>query len=124
MQCAIFSPDGSRLVVTTHDGPAVHVWDLRAIRRHLARMGLDWDAPAYSDDDPASPALLPFPPLKVDYGPLPLTGDIVPKLFEDLIADLEATLARKPEQPGVRGPVGTLQQWPGLESGNRVRIEP
>ena len=42
---ASFSPDGSRLVVTTNDGPAVHVWDLRAIRRHLAKMGLDWDAP-------------------------------------------------------------------------------
>ena len=47
---ASFSPDGSRLVVTTNDGPAVHVWDLRAIRRHLAEMGLDWDAPAFSDD--------------------------------------------------------------------------
>ena len=57
MAWATFSPDGSRLVVTTNDGPAVHVWDLRAIRRHLAEMGLDWDAPAYSDDDPASPAL-------------------------------------------------------------------
>ena len=45
---ATFSPDGSRLVVVTNDGPAVHVWDLRAIRRHLAAMGLDWDAPAYS----------------------------------------------------------------------------
>ncbi len=43
-----FSPDGSRLVVTTNDRPtpAVHVWDLRAIRTHLASMGLDWDAPA------------------------------------------------------------------------------
>ena len=32
---ATFSPDGSRLVVTTNDGPAVHVWDLRAIGRQL-----------------------------------------------------------------------------------------
>ena len=65
-----FSPDGSRLVVTTNDGPAVHVWDLRAIRKHLAGMGLDWDAPAYSDDDPAGPSAPPLPPLQVDYGPL------------------------------------------------------
>jgi eukaryotic-like serine/threonine-protein kinase len=55
-----FSPDGSRLVMTSPDGPAVHVWDLRAIRRHLAGMGLDWNAPAYSDVDPASPAARPF----------------------------------------------------------------
>jgi WD40 repeat protein len=43
-----FSPDGSRLVVTTKDRPTpcVHVWDLRAIRKHLAGKGLDWDAPA------------------------------------------------------------------------------
>ena len=58
---ATFSPDGSRLVVTTNDGPAVHVWDLRAIRRHLASMSLDWDAPAYSDDDPADPSARPPP---------------------------------------------------------------
>ena len=35
----VFSPDGSRLVVTTNDGPAVHVWDLRTIRRQLAGDG-------------------------------------------------------------------------------------
>ena len=39
VRSATFSPDGSRLVVTTNDGPAVHVWDLRAIRRHLADDG-------------------------------------------------------------------------------------
>ena len=42
-------------MVTTNDGPAVHIWDLRAIRKRLVGMGLDWDAPAYSDDDPADP---------------------------------------------------------------------
>jgi WD40 repeat protein len=65
---ATFSPDGSRLVVTTNDGPAVHVWDLRAVRKHLAGMGLDWDAPAYPDDDPAGPSALPLPPLQVESG--------------------------------------------------------
>ena len=33
------------LVVITNDGPAVHIWDLRAIRKRLASMGLDWDMP-------------------------------------------------------------------------------
>ena len=41
-------------------GPAVHVWDLRTIRRQLAAMGLDWDAPAYSDQDPADPSVPPL----------------------------------------------------------------
>ncbi len=67
---AAFTPDGSRLVITTNDGSSARVWDLRAIRRHLAAMGLDWDAPAYSDDDPASPALPPLPTIEVDLGSL------------------------------------------------------
>ncbi len=71
-----FSPDGSRLVVSTQDGPAVHVWDLRAIRRRLANLGLDWDAPAYSEEDPADSAAPPLPPLQIDYGPL--AGHIKP----------------------------------------------
>jgi serine/threonine protein kinase/WD40 repeat protein/tetratricopeptide (TPR) repeat protein len=71
-----FSPDGSRLVVTTNDGPAMHVWDLRAIRRRLADMGLDWDAPSYPEEDPAAPSAPDLPPLRVDYGPL--AGHIEP----------------------------------------------
>ena len=68
---ATLSPDGSRLVVSTAESPAcVHVWDLRAIRRRLADMGLDWDAPDYPEDDPARADLPPLLPLHVDYGPL------------------------------------------------------
>jgi WD40 repeat protein len=46
-----FSPDGTQLISSTNDRQSIHVWDLRAIRRQLAEMGLDWDAP-------------PFPPVK------------------------------------------------------------
>ena len=35
------------------------------IRKRLAAMGLDWDAPAYSDVTPGAPAL---PPFRVDLG--------------------------------------------------------
>jgi WD40 repeat protein len=62
-QGAAFSPDGSQLVIVTNDGPAVHVWDLRAIRKQLAGCGLDWTAPPYPEADPASNA--PLPPLVV-----------------------------------------------------------
>jgi WD40 repeat protein/tetratricopeptide (TPR) repeat protein len=65
-----FGPDGSRLVVVTNDGPAAHVWDLRAIRKDLADRGLDWDAPAYPEPDPADPSAAPLPAPEVDYGPL------------------------------------------------------
>jgi WD40 repeat protein len=42
---ATFTPDGTRLVVPAKEG--LRVWDLRAIRRELATLGLDWDAPSY-----------------------------------------------------------------------------
>jgi eukaryotic-like serine/threonine-protein kinase len=66
-----FSPDSSRLIGTTHDPPSAQVIDLRLIRRRLASMGLDWDAPAFPEEDPARSDLPPLPPLKVDYGFLP-----------------------------------------------------
>jgi WD40 repeat protein/tetratricopeptide (TPR) repeat protein len=71
-QWATFSPDGSRLVVATNDGPAVHVWDLRAIRGRLAEMGLDWDAPLLPAPETSTGDAADRPSLKadVDYGPL------------------------------------------------------
>ena len=38
-----FSPDGTKLVVST-DRNTAHVWDLRRVRDQLAPMGLDWAA--------------------------------------------------------------------------------
>jgi len=40
-----FSPDGGQLVVNAVYSKAIHVWDLRAIRRRLKAMNLDWDRP-------------------------------------------------------------------------------
>jgi serine/threonine protein kinase/WD40 repeat protein len=52
---AVFTPDGTRLVVAAADG--LRVWDLRRLRAELARLGLDWDAPPY----PAATAGAPGP---------------------------------------------------------------
>jgi eukaryotic-like serine/threonine-protein kinase len=98
----IFSPDGSRLVVTTNEPPSVHVWDLRAIRKHLTEMGLDWDAPAYPDDDPAGPSALPLHPIPVDCGRLRiaiehLEQNAVPA--EDLVARQTERLKARPDDP-------------------------
>jgi WD40 repeat protein len=41
---AVFRPDGRRLATATDDR-SVQVWDLREIRRQLARMRLDWHLP-------------------------------------------------------------------------------
>ena len=37
-----FSAKATKLVCATGDGRCLHVWDLRAMRRQLAEMGLDW----------------------------------------------------------------------------------
>jgi WD40 repeat protein/Tfp pilus assembly protein PilF/predicted Ser/Thr protein kinase len=41
-----FSPDGTRLAVALQDN-TIQLWDLRALRGQLARIGLDWDQPPY-----------------------------------------------------------------------------
>jgi tetratricopeptide (TPR) repeat protein len=46
-----FSPDRLRITGWTKSG--VLLMDLRRIRTKLAEMGLDWDAPAYADDNHA-----------------------------------------------------------------------
>jgi WD40 repeat protein len=43
-----FSPDGTQLLTAGAGvGAWIRVWDLRAIRRRLTAMGLDWDLPPY-----------------------------------------------------------------------------
>ncbi len=68
---ATFSPDGTRLVVTGSEPPCVHIWDLRAIRRQLAELGLDWYQPSY-----------PAPP--------PTRGDLHIIRYDERVAEAEA----------------------------------
>jgi serine/threonine protein kinase/WD40 repeat protein len=68
--CAVFSTDGTRLAVATNDGPSVHVWDLRAIRRNLSEMGLDYESPEFSHEDFLSTERPPIGRLRVDFGKL------------------------------------------------------
>jgi WD40 repeat protein len=54
-----FTADGSRLIAPLlGDAPCVRVWDLRALRRGLEELGLDWDAPVYPPAPP--PTVLPL----------------------------------------------------------------
>jgi WD40 repeat protein len=55
----VFSPDGTQLILQSTDYFYLYAWDLRALRGHLAGLGLDWDAP-------------PYPPAREGEGCLPL----------------------------------------------------
>jgi len=59
-----FSRNGEQLVTIDHTG-ANYLWDLRAIRRQLAAMKLDWDSP-------------PLPPLSPEQNLLPLSVAVLP----------------------------------------------
>jgi tetratricopeptide (TPR) repeat protein len=73
-----FSPDGTQLVASNNDSQSIHVWDLRAIRKQLAKMDLDWD-------------LLPYPPPAADAGqPLRVEVDL-----GDLAAMIQAQESRR-----------------------------
>jgi tetratricopeptide (TPR) repeat protein len=66
-----FTPDGSRLVTTLMDRPYLRVWDLRAIRRRLAELRLDWEPPATFDTPEAPGSFPPIPkPFRVERGRL------------------------------------------------------
>jgi serine/threonine protein kinase/WD40 repeat protein/Tfp pilus assembly protein PilF len=69
-----FTPDGGRLVTTSPDGKAIHVWDLRLIRRQLASWGLDWDAASLP---PAQPAATDPLQVQIDAGDLGQAGRAV-----------------------------------------------
>ena len=55
--CLCFSPDGAQLAAIAPYDKALHVWDLRRIRDHLAEMHLEGDWPAYPPAPPPAPAL-------------------------------------------------------------------
>jgi serine/threonine protein kinase/WD40 repeat protein len=65
----VFSPDGTELIAMVTGQPQIRIWDLRAVRRRLAGLDLDWSpSPSWG-----SPAPIPDPgtrprPYRVDRG--------------------------------------------------------
>jgi serine/threonine protein kinase/WD40 repeat protein/tetratricopeptide (TPR) repeat protein len=97
---ATFSADGSVLAVSTNDGPAIHIWDLGAIRRRLAEMGLDWDAaPLAAADCPTVKAKGAAPvKVKVDFGPLKRYHDQYESHLEQYTVPTEQLIAGHTER--------------------------
>jgi hypothetical protein len=46
-----FSPDGGKIIVLSNDNQALHVWDLRLVRRGLVELGLDWEGPPLPEEE-------------------------------------------------------------------------
>jgi hypothetical protein len=67
-----FTPDGTRLVASSADGRAIHVWDLKRIRVELDKLGLDWEAPPYPQQVEPTPGALE---VRVDGADVPAKMD-------------------------------------------------
>jgi hypothetical protein len=53
-----FSHDGTQLVAGDVETETLVIWHLRALRRELRLLGLDWDAPPYLDPAGSAPGTL------------------------------------------------------------------
>jgi hypothetical protein len=62
-----FTPDGGQLVTFGGETGMVYVFDLRAIRRQLAELGLDWDQPPLPPQDSGETPRQPLT-IEVDHG--------------------------------------------------------
>jgi len=101
----VFGPDGSQLAVDSTQIAAVgkavreiHLLDLRAIRRQLAEMGLDWNMPPY----PPPPPWFPYSEAGEKSGsvtPLHVELDLGDWLQHKAEADLLEATRLKKEQP-------------------------
>ena len=55
-----FTPDGARLISYGEETGALHIFDLRAIRKQLAEIELDWDFPPLPPVTESSPSESPL----------------------------------------------------------------
>ena len=53
VEALAFSPDSTLLAAANSSTRELFVWDLPAVRRELARLGLDWQVPAEAESHPA-----------------------------------------------------------------------
>jgi serine/threonine protein kinase/tetratricopeptide (TPR) repeat protein/WD40 repeat protein len=96
-----FTPDGTRLVMTGGRTRAIHVWDLRAIRRELKARGLDWDWPEFpptSEEKDVSPLHV-----TMDLGSLapasPPAAAMSPQMLQETIVNYSLAIAFMPLNP-------------------------
>ena len=101
-----FSPDGAELAAVASNHKALHIWDLRRIRDHLAEMHLEGDWPAYPPAPPPAPALTIdvnmgdlLQQLQADPFVVQARKDAKAKDYAKAAADLRHALAVAPDHP-------------------------
>ena len=123
-----FSPDGTQLIASLLDRPLVRIWDLRAVRRRLAELDLDWSPPpAWGPPTPTqAPDITPRPPpYRVDRGQLDeWLKSRSDRRREQAVADAErAPHSRAGPTRGPRVAGGVLQQS-RLGADRRGQVQP
>jgi WD40 repeat protein/serine/threonine protein kinase len=104
------TPDGTQLIGCTNDSQSIHIWDLRAIRRRLAEIDLDWDPPTkWEDNNPDRAAPLQVEVIQPEPAadPLALNNEAWrlvtgPEKLRDpakALALIQAALKRRPGEP-------------------------
>jgi WD40 repeat protein len=102
----VFSPDSRQLIIMLNGQPYIRIWDLRAVRRRLAELNLDWSPPPAWESavPPTWDFQLPPPPkYRVDRGQLDQWIKVAPiKRLEQAVADGEELLKHEPGQAEAR----------------------
>ena len=102
----VFSPDGTQLIAMLMDQQLLRIWDLRAIRKRLSELNLDWSPPPTWELAPPAPASFwpsSPPAFRILRGELDKWIKLAAiKDREQAIEADERLLAKKPNQPDVR----------------------
>jgi tetratricopeptide (TPR) repeat protein len=89
-----FTPDGTQLVVLAGAAKAIHIWDLRAIRKQLKTMNLDWN---WTEFSPARTGKLAATPLTIEPIPADLFRLTPEQRARQEIERYRRVIAKKPK---------------------------
>jgi WD40 repeat protein len=82
-----FSPDGARFAALEWSGQ-INIWDLRALRRELVNLNLDWDLPPF----PPATNAAPFSPARLQFDAGPFSEEelaqLIPRREPDIAGNL------------------------------------
>ena len=120
----VFSPDGTQLIAALGAQPQIRIWDLRAVRRRLADLSLDWSpSPSWGSPAPIADPVMPPRPYRVDQGRMDeWARSSYLKRREQQVADAEAVLIQDPGTARGARVAGDVFQRPRLGADHRAGL--